>query len=280
MSTLSIVFSTVCASTPKYLIRRADGSLVAPLLEADIQPLLDCGWQPPEIVSAKAADHTTDLYGVVYKPVNTPREKVYPVIEYTYPGPQGSYAPKGFVDGLTMGGLVDRVMIEEQQVAVVIIDGRGTAGRDRAFRYAFMGTEDVFGAVDHKVALESLAVQDPSLDIHRVGVIGVSYGGYGSTRASLLFPDFYKACVSIAGSHDYRYSGNPGIKRMFGIPGEKDNDNLALVSNTRLAGRLKGGMLLIYGELDLHVRLNQCFLMMEAFINADKDVDMMIVPKR
>ena len=270
-------FSTV-SQAPRYLIRRADGTLVAPLLEADIQPLLDCGWQSPDIVSVKAADNTTDLYGVIYKPLIESPNSAYPIIEYTYPGPQGSYAPKGFVDGLTMGGFVDRAMIEQQQVAVVIIDGRGTAGRDRAFRYAFLGTEDVFGAADHKAALENLAAQDSTLDINRVGVVGISYGGYGSARAALLFPEFYKVCVSMVGSHDYRYSGNPGIKRMFGVPGEKGRDSLELVSNTRLAGRLIGKMLLIYGELDLHVRLNQCFLMVDAFINADKDVDMMIVP--
>ena len=36
----------------------------------------------------KAADGVTDLYGVMYKPYDFDSTKVYPIIDYVYPGPQ------------------------------------------------------------------------------------------------------------------------------------------------------------------------------------------------
>lgn len=263
---------------PKVVVRRCDGSLVSTVIESDITQLQEIGWKPPEIFSVKAADQITDLYGVIYKPCVQSSDLPLPILEYTYPGPQGTYAPKGFMQGLQMGGFVDMQSMAEKGFAVVILDGRGTSGRSRAFRYAFLGTEDPFGAEDHKVALENLALQDSQLDISRVGVMGASYGGYGSARAALLYPDFYKVCVSLVGSHDYRYSGNPGLKRMFGLPGKKGEDYYYRISNTRLADRLKCKLLLIYGELDHHVRLNQYFLMADALIKADKDFETLMLP--
>lgn len=270
-------YSTV-SKAPKVVIRRCDGSLAGTVLEVDSSPLEKLGWQPPEVFSVKAADNSTDLYGVIYKPQRKKDSAPLPIIEYTYPGPQGSYTPKGFMQGIQVGGFIDMQMMAEQGFAVVILDGRGTSGRSRDFRYAFLGTDDPFGAEDHKVALENLAQQDSQLDISRVGVFGASYGGYGAMRATLRYPDFYKVCVSLVGSHDYRYSGNPGLKRLFGLPGEKGKDYYHKISNTRLAGRLKGKLLLIYAELDHHVRLNQYFLLADALIRADKDFDALIVP--
>lgn len=53
------------------------------------------GYKFPEIFKVKAADGVTDLYGVMYKPFNFDSTKVYPIVDYVYPGPQveGVYYP-------------------------------------------------------------------------------------------------------------------------------------------------------------------------------------------
>ena len=263
---------------PTIVVRRRDGGFVRILNEVDGTILDTLDWMSPEIFSVKAADKVTDIYGVIYKPVHSKYNSPLPIVEYTYPGPQGSFAPKGFNQAIQSGGFVDMQMLANRGCAVVIFDGRGTSGRSREFRYGFLGTQDPFGAADHKAAIENLAQQDKQLDINRVGVMGVSYGGYAAMRAALLFPDFYKVCVSCVGAHDYRYSGNPGVRRLFGVPGKKGCDYYHDISNTHIADRLKAKLLLIYGELDHHVRLNQFFLMADALIKADKDFCSLIVP--
>jgi dipeptidyl aminopeptidase/acylaminoacyl peptidase len=50
------------------------------------------------------------------------------------------------------------------------------------------------------------------------------------------------------------------------------------VSNARLASHLEGRVLLIYGGIDESVPLKQAFVLFDAFIKADKDVDILMVP--
>jgi len=265
---------SMLSQEPHLVIRHNNGELVSHVMTADISGLKAIGWQPPQAFVVKAADQKTDLHGVMYRPKDFNGNHKYPIVEYTYPGPQGRYAPSSFMEGLKK----DLQSIAELGFVVVYLDGRGTAGRDKSFRYAFLHTEDPFGAEDHKAAIENLALQYSYMDITRVGVLGESYGGYGALHAASLYPDFFKVCISIAGSHDFRASGNSSLLRLFGAPGTPGKDHYHAVSNTRLAGRLQAKLFLIYGELDLHVRLNQYFLMSQALIEADKDFDLLIVP--
>ncbi len=266
-------YSTL-SKEPHLVIRQNNGEFVSHVMTADITDLKAIGWQPPQAFVVKAADQKTDLHGVMYKPIDFNPNHKYPIVEYTYPGPQGRYAPSSFMEGLKKG----LQSLAELGFVVVYLDGRGTAGRNKSFRYTFLHTEDPFGAEDHKAAIENLALQFSYIDISRVGILGESYGGYGALHAALLYPNFFKVCVSVAGSHDFRVSGNSSLLRLFGVPGNPGKDSYHAVSNTRLAGRLQAKLFLIYGELDLHVRLNQYFLMSQALIAEDKDFDLLIVP--
>ena len=56
--------------------------------ESDFSQLKAAGYRFPEPFVVKAADGVTDLYGVMYKPYDFDSTKVYPIIDYVYPGPQ------------------------------------------------------------------------------------------------------------------------------------------------------------------------------------------------
>ena len=55
--------------------------------ESDFSQLKAGGYQFPELFTVKAADGVTDLCGVMYKPYDFDSTKVYPIIDYVYPGP-------------------------------------------------------------------------------------------------------------------------------------------------------------------------------------------------
>ena len=58
------------------------------LEQADLSLLYAAGYKMPERFKVKAADGVTDLYGAMYKPFDFDSTKVYPIIDYVYPGPQ------------------------------------------------------------------------------------------------------------------------------------------------------------------------------------------------
>ncbi|MCW6530227.1 DPP IV N-terminal domain-containing protein [Sphingomonas sp. MMSM20] len=270
-------FST--ATTPaRYVIRAASGKLVGQLAEADDSALRASGWAPPEQFVTKAADGATDLYGVIYKPRDFDPTKKYPVIEQTYPGPQGKFAPttfRGYFDYMQPSATAELGFI------VVYLDGRGTAYRSREFRDTFRGTDDPFGSADHAAALRNLGKTRPYLDLERVGIVGQSFGGYGSLRAMLLHPDLYKACVSSVGPGEWiDFPGDTSNERFFGVPGQSKQarDYFDLISNVRLADRLKGNLLLIYGGIDEIVPMRSGFKLIDALVRANKQFDLLLVP--
>ncbi|MBS0417886.1 MAG: DPP IV N-terminal domain-containing protein [Proteobacteria bacterium] len=274
-----IVDSFSTAQRPVQIVVRAQsGKLVINLLQADDSQLRQTGWQAPEEFLVKAADGRTDLYGVLYKPTHFDPKLKYPVIEQTYPGPQARSTPLGLREHFNY---LNSQAFAELGYIVVFLDGRGTAYRSRSFRDTFLGTEDPFGSADHVAALRNLAQTRNYMDLDRVGVTGQSFGGYGSLRATLLHPDFYKVTVSSVGPGDWmQFAGDTSVERFFGVPASSASarEYYDLIDNRRLAGRLSGSLLLIYGGIDEVVSLQSSYRLFKAFIDADKHFDTLIVP--
>jgi dipeptidyl-peptidase 4 len=265
---------------PKAVIRKTSGELVAKVLDSDASALYATGWAAPERVVAKAADGTSDLYGIVFRPRDFNPSRRYQVIDFMYPGPQGRWAPMSFKE-LLLGHFNNAQAFADAGFIVVCIDGRGTGGRSRAFRDAFLGTEDVLGAADHVAALQSLAASRPYMDLDKVGVMGNSFGGYGSLRALLLYPEFFKVGVSGVGPGDwYHLTSEVSVERFFGVPSDSAGARAfyELASNVRLVPRLKGRVLLIADGIDENVPLLNAFIIVNAFIKANKDVDTLLLP--
>ncbi|MCA1197012.1 S9 family peptidase [Sphingomonas sp. R647] len=265
------------ATPPVTVIRAADGRLVAKLVEADASALRATGWTPPERLVARSADGKHDIYGVLLKPTKFDPAKRYPVIEQIYAGPQVSFAPQGFTDALA-GRAAYMQALAELGFVIIVQDGRGTPRRSRDFHMSPMADEDSIALSDHVAGIRAAARSRPYMDLDRVGITGISFGGYASARAVFLFPDFYKAAVSIAGPHNYRTMiSSISLERFFGVPGEA-GDTYTRVDNLHLANRLQGKLMLVTGDIDQNVPLNQTVALSDALIKAGKEFDLVLVP--
>ncbi len=263
---------------PVTVVRKADGTLVAKLEEADISALTETGWRFPERFTVKARDGVTDLYGCIFRPTNFDPARRYPVLDSIYPGPQTIHTPKAFGGGETGG----RNFWQDQALAelgfiVVNIDGMGTPYRSKAFVDVAYGAHfgEAGGLADHIAGLTQLAARDASLDLDRVGIYGHSGGGFASAHALLAFPDFYKVAVSSAGNHNQLgYLAGWG-ERYVGTP---EGNNYAGQINASLAKNLRGKLLLVHGEMDDNVHPSLTMQLADALIAANKDFDLLIIP--
>lgn len=255
---------------PVTVLRSLDGKRVLPLERADVSRLLATGWRYPERFVAKAADGTTDVYGIIIKPADFDSTKRYPLIEEIYPGPQAIQVQKSFTPGNDQRALVELGMIG------VSVDGRGTPYRSKAFHdYSYARLENAGGLEDHLSAYKAIATTRPWMDLDRVGIYGHSGGGFASTRAMLLFPDFYKVAFSSAGNHDQRgYIGLWG-ETYQGMP---SGDNYVQQANVTLASRLKGKLMLSYADMDDNVPPALTVQLIDALTRANKDYDLLVVP--
>ncbi|HEX3121645.1 MAG TPA: DPP IV N-terminal domain-containing protein, partial [Candidatus Acidoferrum sp.] len=247
-----------------------DGSQVRVLEQSDVAELQKNRWKFAEPFHGKAADGTTDLYGLIWRPSNFDPSKKYPIVEMVYTGPQGFFVPKTFSGTLR----VQQQTIAELGFITVMVDGRGTTGRSRAFHeFSYRNLGGSFE--DHVAMIKQMAAQYPHMDIDRVGIYGTSAGGYGAAHAMLAFPDFYKVGVSISGDHDARLDKAWWNELYQGYPVGSD---YAEQSNVTMADRLKGHLLLVHGDIDDNVHVVETMRFADALMKANKNFDMLIVP--
>lgn len=250
------------------------GHVLVELERADISRLLETGWTPPERFCVKAADGVTDIYGVLHRPHAFDPEQSYPVLDSPYPGPQ---------HGRVLAGFGDRIEYDVEALAalgfvVVALDGRGTPGRSKAFHELAHGRLDTAGFLeDHVAAIRQLAETRPWMDLDRVGIFGLSGGGFATVRALCAYPDFFKVGVSSCGNHDQRLYQAAWGETHIGPLAETSEAYLS-ASNPEIAERLQGKLLLIHGEMDDNVHPHLTMRLVDRLIAANKDFDLLIVP--
>jgi len=144
-----------------------------------------------------------------------------------------------------------------------------------------------FALEDHVAVLKALAAQNAYMDLDRLGVIGHSFGGFTAMKAILGYPDFYKAAVASAGPYDMY--GMYSLDSFFDPPKfakSADDHSSPLPSNwgnvdlTRQAGRLKGKLMIGYGDLDENAYPAVTARMVNALIAANKEFDLIYMPNR
>ncbi|MCK0108584.1 DPP IV N-terminal domain-containing protein [Flavobacteriaceae bacterium S0825] len=266
-------------TVPKSELRSSTGGLVMKLEEADLSQLMATGYKFPEPFKAKADDGITDIYGVIYKPFDFDENKKYPLIQYVYPGPQTEAVNKSF------SARMDRVDRLAQVGFIVVTLGNrgGHPARSKWYHtYGYNNLRD-YGLADKKYVAEQLADRHSFIDIEKVGIFGHSGGGFMSTAAMLVYPDFFKVAVSSSGNHDNTVYNSWWSETHHGIKEEKDADGkisykYMIDKNQSLAANLKGHLMLTTGDIDNNVHPAGTIRMANALIKANKRFDFFLFP--
>ena len=257
------------------------GNKVMDIQESDFSQLFANGYQFPELFKVKAADGITDLYGVMYKPFNFDPEKVYPIIDYVYPGPQVEAVYYPFT---RMSVRTDRLA---QAGFIVISVGQrgGHPSRSKWYHNYGYGNMRDYPLADHKYAIEQLANRYDFIDINKVGIHGHSGGGFMSTAAMCQYPDFFKVGVSCAGNHDntiynrWWSETHHGVKETVSEQGDT-TFVYKIGTNPEIAKNLKGHLLLVHGDIDDNVHPGNTIRVVDALIRAGKRFDMLMLPQQ
>jgi dipeptidyl aminopeptidase/acylaminoacyl peptidase len=246
--------------------------------QMNIDKLTATGWLAPESFVVKDRNGEHDIYGLMYKPSDFDPSKSYPIINYLYPGPQvGSIRGRHF-----QAARRDHQALAELGFILIEIDALGTPGRTKSFHDFYYENMGDSGIPDQVAAIKQLAQKYSWLDDKKVGIWGHSGGGFASTRAMLLFPDFYKVAVSEAGNHDNRNYADEWGEKYHGLLVENDDDttNYDSQANQLIVDKLQGKLLLVHGTTDTNVPPYNTLLVVDALIKANKDFDMLMLPNR
>ncbi len=266
-------------TVPETVLYDINGNKLMNLERSDFSQLLANGYKFPEIFTVKAADGITDLYGVMYKPFDFDPEKSYPIIDYVYPGPQVEATNYPFT---RMGVRTDR-LAQGGFIVITVGNRGGHPNRSKWYHNYGYGNLRDYGLADQKAAIEQLAARHKYIDVNRVGIHGHSGGGFMSTAAMLVYPDFFKAAVSAAGNHDNRIYNrwwsetHHGVKEKVTEAGDT-TFVYSIKTNPEIAKNLKGRLMLVHGDIDNNVHPGNTQRVVNALIHANKRFDLLMLP--
>ncbi|MCJ7629671.1 MAG: S9 family peptidase, partial [Longimicrobiales bacterium] len=240
-------------TVPAAALFNSAGQKTMDLDEADFSALEAAGYEFPEPYKVKAADGITDIYGVMYKPFDFDPTRKYPIVAYVYPGPQTESVAKAWSSSSS------EVALAQMGFIVITIGNRGgNPNRSKWYHNYGYGNLRDYGLADKKVGIEQLADRHDFVDIERVGIYGHSGGGFMSTAAMLVYPDFFKVAVSSSGNHNndvYNLNWSEQHDGVKEVKGEDDEISFEydIDKNSELAKNLKGHLLLTTGDVDNNV---------------------------
>jgi dipeptidyl aminopeptidase/acylaminoacyl peptidase len=253
-------------------LRDRDGKVVTILETADVSRIPKW-WRWPEPMTFKAADDTTELRGLLFRPSTFDPSKKYPIIDLVYGGPQTAFTPRGFAQS----SYLDAASLAELGFIVLMVDGRGTAFRNRAFMTASYGRiQNASFDEDHIAAVKQLGRRYRYADTTRVGTHGFSGGGLMAARLMLGHPEFYQVGVAGDGNFDQRLFYSTWGERYHGLV---SGNNYDVQDLTKLARQLKGKLLLYHGGVDFGVNPAAMFRLVQALMDANKDFDLQFYPR-
>ena len=258
-------------------LRNRNGDLILTVEIADISGLPE-SWQWPEPVVMKAADGTTDIYGVVFRPSDFDPNNSYPVVDFGMESafftqtPPGAFLVEG-MDPIQNAYYFSFAALAELGFIVTVIDGRGTPCRSKAFHdFGYESFIQGGGIVDHVAGIKQIAKRYSYMDLNNVGIISIDGVGNGPVFGLLNHPDFYKVGAAFS-VWDPRLVKEGEV--LHGLIHESDCQQPIwrdVVKN------LQGKLLLIAGMMDQCWHISSTFQLVDALAKANKDFDLCIQP--
>jgi dipeptidyl-peptidase 4 len=265
-------------SAPVAALHDWQGAAVLDLEKTDLTAVIAAGYKFPEPFEVKADDGITDIYGVMYKPFDFDPNRKYPLVAYVYPGPQTESVTKTFSPRSA------NIALAQLGFIVIEVGNRGGNPHRSKWYHTFgYGNLRDYGLADKKAAIEQLAARYSFIDLDRIGITGHSGGGFMSTAAMLIYPDFFKVAVSESGNHENNIYNKEWSEKHHGVKEIEEKDgqirfDYQIEKNSEIAKNLKGHLLLVTGDIDNNVHPANTYRLVDALIKANKRFDFMILP--
>lgn len=164
----------------------------------------------------------------------------------------------------------------EQGYTVLDFDYRGGAGFGKVYRTDIagaMGTKDVDGAV----AAARWLVRNAGIDSTRIGMYGVSYGGFMTLMSLFRYPGVFAAGIARAPVTDWAHYSDGWTSRILGVP-QTDTAAYRRSSPIFFAEGLRDHLLIEHGLVDDNVHFQDTARLVQRLLELEKEFDVMYYP--
>jgi dipeptidyl-peptidase 4 len=247
------------------------GKLVRAIDENKVDALKQYKLGKVEFMNVKTRDGFT-MEAMMIKPPDFDPSKKYPVMSYTYSGPQAQSVRNSW------GGTryLWHQMLAQKGYIIWICDNRTASnkGVNSAWPlYKNFGELELRDLEDGYAWLKS----QPYVDGSRIGLWGWSYGGF-MTSYALTHSQTFKLGISGGTVSDWRNYDSIYTERYMQTP-QNNSDGYWKSSPVHYAKDLHGKLLLIHGAIDDNVHMANTVQFLYELQKSGKQVQFMIYPK-
>jgi len=252
-------------------VHNADGKHLFEIADQLGPELAATPFATPEFFTIESGGNTFNCR--LIKPIDFNPTKKYPVLVFVYGGPHSQVVRKTW----SRQDLWHAYMAQNGYL-VFSLDNRGSAGRGKAWEEHVLKDMGNVELKDQLAGVEYLKTQ-AWVDPDRIGVWGWSYGGYMTLVSLMDAPGVFKAGSSVAPVTDWRLYDSIYTERYMKNPTENaaGYDAAAPLLD---ASKLQGSLLLMHGDADDNVHLQQSVSLARKLIDAGKDFDYMVYPQK
>jgi len=236
------------SSVPEYIHRQevylTDGTFVEAKWSADMV-------KAKEIIDSRfivdwydAPDGSNKLKSAMIVPNNLDLSKKHPVVEIVYAGAWTKTIPKDFETFP-----YKHIELLRNGFILVMIDGRGSSSRGKAFRDYSYGRIGQVEMEDHAFVMKELLKKHSYMDANRVGISGASWGGRNTITSLEDYPELYKVGVAAVPNVEVKDSRRWAESFMGCLP-QDCPERYETTSILRKISQIKGPLLLGYGSYD------------------------------
>jgi len=259
------------ASTPtKVALYASDGTKVRVLDTNPVYEREEYRFGTCEQFQIKTADGFL-LEASLLKPPGFDSSKKYPVWFMTYAGP---HAPT--ISDAWQNGRAHDQMLAQMGILVFRCDPRTASGKGACSAWPAYKQLGVQELKDIEEAIQWLK-QQPCADGARIGMSGHSYGGF-MTAFALTHSRQFAGGIAGAPPTDWRLYDTIYTERYMDTP-QNNPEGYERTSVVKAAKNLHGQLLLLHGEIDDNVHVENTFKLVNALQEADKKFQLMIYPK-
>ena len=119
------------------------------------------------------------------------------------------------------------------------------------------------------------------VDTSRIGLWGLSYGGFMTLQGLTVTPDLFRCGIDVAGVDDwadsYKDPDGPWIKGRMGSP-EENPDIYRRTAPIYRVDRIVRPLMVLAGTADVNVPFLESVRLMDALLKGGKNVDFMMYP--
>jgi dipeptidyl-peptidase 4 len=258
-------------TTPtQYRLMRADGTLERVLDENKVDVLGQYKLSEPEFMKVRTRDGF-EMEAYMIRPPDFDPSRKYPVMQYTYAGPQAPQVRNGWAGTRYMW----HQMLAQKGYIIWVMDNRTASGKGIESAWPVYKN---FGILEHRDIEEGVAFLKrlPYVDPDRIGIWGWSYGGF-MTSFAMTHSKNFKMGIAGGSVTDWHLYDSIYTERYMATP-QNNPAGYARTSVVKAAKDLHGKLLLIHGVMDNNVHMQNTMQLAYELQKHGKQFDLMLYP--